>query len=348
MFVQPEQLFHSFSGVSSYMCHAIVLRAERIDLQLKLASKWLITVGLVLVALSALILASTKAAVSNVKAEKEKTDALFSIIRDSNATVAEIFRQFKADGKTIPQASLEEYGQALALVEESRRLLQAGNYSAADSKIIDALQKFREALRIVYATFPEQPTEPEIALEKTVQLKSSIDRYYDQLARIENLTGLASAAGYNTTVLETKVQATKSFLESASRNVNLPSFDAASENLAEAKFLIDRIAGFFNNFASDLKIERIAMYINQTQDRLNAIRIQATSLSNTASLAALTNAETSLINAKEYLTEQQISETLTELANSKASEEEAVEYLKSTASSFLPNSSTSANAIRSP
>jgi hypothetical protein len=333
------------------MPRTIVLCAEQIALHLKLASKRLI-IGLIVVAFSALILASTKAAVPNATAAKDKTENLFSILQDSNATVAEIFRQFKADGKTIPQASLGEYGQALVLAEESRNLLQAGNYSAADSKVIEALQKFKESLRIVYTTFPEQPTETEIALEKAVQLKSSIDRYYEQLARIENLTRLASAAGYNTTTMEAKVQTVRSLLETATRNVDQKRFDAASSNIAEAKSLIDGTASFFNNLASTLKIERIATYINQTQERLNTIRVQATSLSNTASLAALTNAETSLSNAKEYLAEQRISETLTELANSKASEEEAVGYLKPTASSLAPTSntpsSTTQNAVRSP
>jgi hypothetical protein len=317
-------------------------------LHLKSAYKWLVIIGLILVAFSALILASTKAVVQDATAAQERTEKLFSLLQDSNATVAEILRQFKADGKTIPQASLDEYDQALVLAEESRSLLQAGNYSAADSKIIGALQKFKEALRIVCTTFPEQPTETEIALERAVELKSSISRYYEQLERIENLTRLASAAGYNITALESKVQIVRSLLETALSNIDQKRFDAASGNLAEVKSFIAIIASFFNNLASDLKIERIATYINQTQERLDAIRLRAISLSNTASLTALNDAETSLTNAKEYLAEQRINETLTELVNSKASEEEAVAYLNSTASSLVPTSSSTTNAIRSP
>jgi hypothetical protein len=289
-----------------------------------------------------------KAEVQDVTATQERTEKLFSLLQGSNATVAEIFRQFKANQKTIPQASLDEYNQALVLAEESRSLLQTGNYPAANSKIIQTLQKFKEALRILYTTFPEQPTETEIALERTLNLKSSIDRFYEQIERVENLTRLASAAGYNTTALETKVQIVRSLLETALSNVNQKRLNEASENLAEAKSLIESIASFFNNLASDLKIERIATYINQTQERLNAIRLQATSLSNTASLTALNDAETSLNNAKEYLAEQMINETLTELDNSKASEEEAVAYLNPTASSLVTTSSSTTDAIRSP
>jgi hypothetical protein len=317
-------------------------------LHLKSAFKWLVIIGLILAAFSALTLTSMKAEVQDVTATQERTEKLFSLLQGSNATVAEIFRQFKANQKTIPQASLDEYNQALVLAEESRSLLQTGNYPAANSKIIQALQKFKEALRILYTTFPEQPTETEIALERTLNLKSSIDRFYEQIERVENLTRLASAAGYNTTALETKVQIVKSLLETALSNVNQKRLNEASENLAEAKSLIESIASFFNNLASDLKIERIATYINQTQERLNTIRLQATSLSNTASLTALNDAETSLNNAKEYLAEQMINETLTELDNSKASEEEAVAYLNPTASSLVTTSSSTTDAIRSP
>jgi DNA repair exonuclease SbcCD ATPase subunit len=301
-----------------------------------------------MVTLSALVLASSQASVQQTTATSGKTQDLFSLFQNANVTVAEIFRQLEADSKTVPQASLDEYNQALVLAEESRSLFQAGNYSEADSKIIQALQKLKEALRIVYTTIPEQPTETETALERTVQLKSSINRYYEQLHRIENLTRLAATVGYNTTTLETKIQAIKSLLDRALNNVEQKRFEAALDNLADAKALSDRILNSINNFAADLKIQRIETYINQTQERLDAIRETAESLSNDASLAALNNAETSLDNAKEYLEEQRINETLSELANSKASEEEAVEYLKPTASSLDATSSNTSNAVQPP
>ena len=317
-------------------------------MHLKRASKWLVILALIVVTLSALILASSSASVQQTTATSDKTQDLFSLLQKANITVTEIFRQFKADGKTIPQASLNEYDQALLLAEESRSLLQAGNYSEADSKIIQALQKLKEALRIVYTTIPEQPTETETALERAVQLKSSINRYYEQLERIENLTRLAATVGYNTTTLEAKIQTVKSLLDRALSNIDQKRFEAALDNLADAKALSDQILSSINNFASDLKIQRIETYINRTQERLDAIRETAESLSNDASLAALDNAETSLDNAKEYLEEQRINETLSELASSKESEEEAVEYLKSTASSLDSTSSSTPNAVQPP
>ena len=303
---------------------------------------------LIVVTLSALVLASTSATVQDDIGTKDKTEDLFALLQKANVTVVEIFRQLEADDKTIPQASLNEYDQALILAEESRSLLQSGNYFEAESKIIQALQKFKEALRIVYTTIPEQPTETETALERAEQLKSSINRYSEQLQRIENLTRFAATVGYNTTALETNIQTVKALLDSASSNIAQKRFEAASVNLADAKALIDRLVNALNNIAANLKIQRLQTYIAQTEVRLAAIKETAISLSSTASLAALDNAETSLNNAKEYLEKQQINETLSELANSRASEEEAVEYLKPTASSSSLTSSSRPNAVQAP
>jgi hypothetical protein len=317
-------------------------------LQLKPVPKWLVILALIMVALSALVLASTSATVQDDTGTKDKTEDLFSLLQKANATVAEIFRQLEAYGKTIPQASLNEYNQALLFAEESKSLLQAGSYSEAESKIIQALQKFKNALRIAYTTIPEQPTETETALERTVQLKSSVNRYYEQLQRIENLTRFAAAVGYNTTALEAKIQTVKALLDNASSNIDQKRFEAASVNIADAKALIDSLVNALNSIATDLKIQRLQTYIAQTEVRLAAIKETAISLSNTASLTALNNAETSLDNAKEYLEKQQINETLSELANSRASEEEAVEYLKPTASSSNLTSSNHPNAVQVP
>jgi hypothetical protein len=315
---------------------------------LKLASKWLVIIALIVISLSALVLASTTAFVQDSTGTKDKSENLFSLLQKANVTVVEILRQFKADGKIIPQASINEYNQALILAEESRSLLQAGSYSEADGKIVQALQKLKEALEIVYTTIPEQPTETEIALERTVQLKSSINRYYEQLHRIENLTRRAANVGYNTTTLEAKIQTIKSLLNQALSNINQNRFETASNSLADAKTLIERISSSLNNFAVDLKIQRIETYINQTETRLDAIRETAESLSNAASLAALDNAETKLNNAKQYFESQRINDTLSEIANSKESEEEAVAYLKPTASSLESTSNSTPNAVQPP
>jgi hypothetical protein len=310
--------------------------------------KLLMNIVLILITVFALMLVSSSAAGQQTTVTSDKAQDLFSLLQKSNSTVTEIFLQFQADGKTIPQASLDEYNQALVLAEESRSLLQAGNYSEANSKIIQALQKLKESLRIVYTTIPEQPTETEANVEKTIQLKSSIDRYREQLERIENLTRLAATVGYNITTIEDNIQALRSLLDGAINNVDQRRFEAAIANLTEAKTIGEQLTSFLNNIASDLKIQRIETYINQTETRLATIRQKAEALSNTDSLTALNNAETSLYDAKEYLESQRINDTLSALASSKVSEEQAIEYLKPTASSVDTTSSSSTNAVQLP
>jgi hypothetical protein len=304
--------------------------------------------AVILTILSAFALAHSSVSLQQTTAASAKTQELFLLLQESNSTVTEIFSQLQSEDKNITQASLDEYDEALVLAEESKSLLQAGDYSEANSKIIQALQKFKEALRIVYTTVPVQPTETEIALETAIQLRSSITRYVEQLERIENLTYLATAVGYNTTMLQNQIQVIKSLLDRASSNLDQRHFETASTNLAEAKTLGEQLLKTLTNIAYDLKTQRIANYINQTETRLAGIREKAELLSNTVSLAALDNAETSLDNAKEYLESQRISDSLSELANSKASEEIAVEYLQPTASSLDSISTGTLNAVQLP
>ena len=315
-------------------------------MHLKPAPMWLVIPVLAMVTLSALIIASKTTAAQDISGVNEKTEDLFALFQKANATVTEIFRQFQADGKTIPPTSLNQYHQALLLAEESQSLFQDGNYAAADTKIVEALQNLKDALHTVYTAFPEQTSET--PLEKAAELKSSITRYREQLQQTENITRIAASAGYNTTTLEATIQTIKNLLETATRNVDANQFEAASDNLAEAKTLSATLINTVNKLATDLKTQRLQTYINQTETRLATIREKAESISNIASLAALDNAETSLDNAKAYLESQRINETLSALANSRASEEEAIEYLEPTTTSRDTISSVTSKADRIP
>jgi len=317
-------------------------------LRLKPLFKWLIIMTFTVATVLALVLASTSAAIQNTEGQSDKTEELFLLVQGANATVVNIFNQFRAEGKAIPTSSLDQYNQALVLAGEARSLYQEGKYSEADTKIIEALQNLKEALRIVYTTYQEQPTETEINLERSVLLKSSISRYMEQLQLVENQTRLATEMGYNTTKIDTEIQTIKSLLEDALNDIDQKRFSSALDNLAEAKVLADRLLSFLRSFADNLQIQRIETYINKTETRLETIRNNAISLSNADSLAALDDAEASLNNAKEYLQNQMINDALSELAVSKVHEEEAVEYLKPVASSSTPTSSLSPNLAHLP
>lgn len=308
--------------------------------------KLLVILSLILLALSALTLFSYSAIVQNSGSAIDKTEDLFLLFQKANTTVTEIFSQFQANGKTIPQASLSEYNQAILLVKESQNLLEADKYSESNDKIIQALLKLKEALRIIYQTYPTSSIE--IDFEKAAELESTVSRYHEQLQRIENLTSLAAAAGYDTTTYEANIQTMRSLLDKASSNIEQKRFEEAYNNLAEAKKIGSKILTFLANFAVDLKTQRLQTYMSQTETRLAEIREKAESISNFASLAALDDAETSLNNAKEYLEDKQISETLNALTDSKQSEEEAVEYLKIAASSTDVTSRSAPTALQTP
>jgi hypothetical protein len=273
---------------------------------------------------------------------------VFSLVQNANATVTETYSRLEAKAITIPQDSLTAYNQALLYANEATSLMQAGNYSEANTKAIQALQKFKEALRIVYETVPEQPTEAQIAREKTVALQSAIDRSYAQLQRLENLTGFAAATGYNTTVLEAKIETAKAMLANASRSLNQRNFEAALNSTAEAKALIENLLSRVNTLAATLKIQRLEAYVEQTEARLAALRTEATTAQNAASLTALSSADASLANAKKYLEKQLLNETLSALASSRASEEKAVEYLKPAASTSNSPSTSSSPTNKAP
>ena len=299
---------------------------------LKTASKWLVVLPLVVVTLSVFVLSSSQASLQQQL--PEKTQDLFLLLQNANASISSIFQQLKADGETVPQASQYEYDQALVLAEESESLLKAGKYSEANIKIIQALQKLKETLRIINEVIPWQQTETDLEFEKVVQLKSSMNRYYEQLERIENLTRFAASVGYNTTNLENMIQTIRNLLETAATNIEQKHFEMASENLDEAKAIGIQTINAISNFADNLKIQRIKTYIDKTHDRLDAIRKTAEAVSNEASLVALDNAEASLETAEEYLEEKRLNETFSELAKSKESEDEAVELLKPSVSSI--------------
>jgi hypothetical protein len=298
----------------------------------------LATITLILIAVSAVTFSFAAAATTSTESS---TDFLFSLVKNANATVTETYSRLEANATAIPQDSLTAYSQALLLANEAASQLQAGNISGANTKAIQALQKFKEALRIVYEAFPETPTEAQITLEKSVTLQSAIDRSYEQLQRLENLTGFAAATGYNTTALEDKIETAKALLANASLSLNQQNFEAASNSTAEAKTLIDNLLNHVNALAGTLKVQRLAAYVNQTKARLETLRTEANAAQNVASLTALNSADASLASAEEYLENQQINETLSALASSKASEEKAGAYLN-------PAASTSDSATPSP
>ncbi len=293
-----------------------------------------IAVLFIILVLSSTLLTSGSISLQQTENDSKKVENLFSILEESNNTVTEIFRQLEEQGMDIPQESYNEYNQALVLADESQMLIQSGDYSQAENKIIQAFDKFREALNLAYAKIDDHP--PQVtAIEKYYQIQSTLNRYKELLDQIQKLTDLISKAGFNTTIIRERIQLISSLLVRASNNLEQNNLASALRNAAEAKKIADNLINRLKEFAANLKTERLEQYIANTEERLALIRITANSLSATYPpttienvISALEIAESSLDNAKIYLENDQINNSLVELANSKESEEEAVSYLK--------------------
>jgi len=168
-------------------------------------------------------------------------------------------------------------------------------------------------------------------------------------AKVTLSTMLLLQAGFNTTSIQVKIQEIISLLIEASHNLEQNHFDFALRNITETKRLADQINNALKYFAENLKIIRLEAYIEKTEIRLETIKRTTISLASNypvsiidAAISALESAETSLNNAKIYLENNQLSDTLIELTNSKDSEEQAINYLKSedsTLDSSLSNDS---------
>jgi hypothetical protein len=193
-----------------------------------------------------------------------------------------------------------------------------------------------------------QPSEFEVNVEKAIVLNSSITRYFEQLFRIENLTGIAEQSGFDTTLLENKTEVAKLLLEEALIDLEEERLDAASGNVAEAKVLIDDLSSSLGELALDVKVQRLSAYIAEAEVRLESLRARAISVSSSASLAYVNQAKTSLNNAKGYLEQQIINQTLVELANSRDSELQAEAYLKPVLNSTSSITESSLTAAASP
>lgn len=304
---------------------------------------------LILLALLMLISDPARALIQQTATSKEKAGVLISILRRANNTVTMLFHWYEANNIQVPQESLSEHDQAMDLAEEIENLYRAGNYLEASSKTIQALQRLKETLRILFQNSTLQQSEAERNLEKVSSLNSTINRYLDQLQNMESLLKTASTASLNATSLDTKIATVKSLLHNASSYLAQNNFEAVSTCITEADNSIKQLMTTLNDWTTELKAQRLEKYINQTETRLTAIRLQVTSVSITGSLTALQQAETSINLAKGYLEKQLYSQTITELISARESEEQAIQALKPYAApSDSANTSSSSASISGP
>jgi len=283
---------------------------------------------LALITLLAIISASAQTFTQNAATPKDKAYALFKLFENANSTSVDLFNQLKTAAIAIPQASLTQYTEAQNLANEGRNLYQAGNYMEASNKVIQALQKLEENMKTIYETTNVQQTQTEIDIERTRTMNSSITRFREQLRHMENLTLAAQQAGFNVSSLTIKIETSELLLKEALCDLIQKEYVAAENSLNKAKVIISDLTDSLSNLSTDLRTQRLEAYISETEQRLNVIKAEATSTANTASLIAVNQAETSLNKAKTYLEQSLVNASVTELLNSKESENQAIAALQ--------------------
>jgi len=271
-----------------------------------------------------------------LKAKDYEAETLLSILGKANESLIEIFERLETKGVVVPEQAITEYHVGLSLADTAISLLASGNISEANQKIIEAMQKFKDTLKIIYNTIKEPLTKVEVDMERIGRLEDSISRSFKYVLRLENLTVKANADGFNTTALESKIEDARTFLSDALVSLDLADIENASNNLVQAEALLDQLMEHLRKLVYNIKVNRIENFFVETENRLIALEERVVSLSNelspeakNASLAALNEAEKSLMKAKDLMNKRMINETVSELLNVREKEEEAIEALQS-------------------
>jgi hypothetical protein len=295
------------------------------------------------VVLAALLLPQTRAINQEEEEQKNKAAFLISTFHTANDSVGQTVSAITGKGITIPQVSVAAFREAQALVNQSITMNQKQKYVEAIDLATQALHQLKETITSIYRTGNITSTEAEIKNEQTTSLQGSVERNYEIIQRLENITNSASNAGTDTKAISEKISDIKANLAFAVSNLNHGNLSQAQEYDNQAKAGINELTNYFNSLAVTLKTQRVAAYINTSEQNLQTLRQQYNSVSNQLSnsvqasaSAALTQAQDSLTKAKQYLNSQQLSQTIDELAKVNTNEKTVTDYIHTIAPTPTP------------
>ena len=199
---------------------------------------------------------------------------------------------------------------------------------------VEALKKFKESLDVVYGEIEEPSTPIDSAFEVMIRLNNSITRGFQYLNYVENLAHILEAKGYDTAVIEDKIQSARGLLQKALSDLYQHRFQSVGDTLLMVKGLLGTLRERLVLISLDLKVSRLETYIVDADERLDLLEATVLSLSSelspeakNASLTALQDAEANLDNARSYLEAQRVSEVVHELMQSREREEEALRII---------------------
>lgn len=289
--------------------------------------------------------------------QEQKAEILIKILDSDNTTIVEAFDRLSDQNIAVPQTAETAYNEGLAHAKEAASLINQENYNEASVEAVEAMQKFKETLKLLETTSPMEPTETERAAENAINLEANIARVIQHVERLENLTAKAAAARYNVTSIERRLSEIMRHLETATLELHARNLDGAIEELRIAKTLLDELEEPFAGLTSLITESNTEKYLKEAEIRVSATRAnitQSVTLTPEAkenAITALNNSEVSLANARDRIEDNNVDEAIEELEEAKEWEEEsnrAISSAAATPTSVAPTNDGSTNENLTP
>ena len=262
--------------------------------------------------------------------------ALLDTVEVASAGVSETFDELEAAGILVPNDAAKLRREGLQRAEKASDLMTAGDYVGASSTAVEALQRFKGALQIVYKILPKTPDEAEVIAERIIGLKVAANRAYEYVKRLELLTARAQEAGHNCTSLKGLIDDAKAHLDNALRKLDGLSVVDASRELVSAKALLNRSLVLYGRLSSNVKLVKAEAFLAETETRFPVLRANVTAFSQrlpeeekAATSAALSKASINLQNARVFIEKAKIEEAVEELVEYRERLKESLKYVQS-------------------
>jgi len=269
------------------------------------------------------------------EAEKQKAEALLKILEDDNATVAETLNKLEAQNVSAPQEAEAAYSEGLTYAQKAANLMEQESFSQAAAEAVQAMQKFGDALKALEDVSLQQPEETEAAAAMALSLKANITRTAGYVAKLENLTTRAAAAGYNTTLIERRLSEAKQHLKNAVQELEALNLKNAIRELSTAKKVLDELSEPYTKLTNLVKATNTRKYLETTEVRVTAIKANITVSAALApevkqeAITALNKSELSLANAWSLVEVSNLDDAIEELEEAKKWEEESIRAISS-------------------
>lgn len=266
-------------------------------------------------------------------AQQQKAEAILGILEDNNTSILVAFSNLETQNIPVPSTAETKYNEGLTYATEAADLLNAGNFSEAGTKAVEAMNLFKEVLVLLQDASQTEPSGTEVAAENITRLKATLTQAFRYIERMENMSAKANDAGYSTTVLDANISQARNHLEAALDYLNNRNYDAAREELGEAKALYVKLKGLLDRLTEAVKAANVKSYLQEAEDRLNETRdsiLGSTDLSQEDrddAIDALNTSSEYLDNAQDSLANSDLDEALADIEEAKKWEDTANNFI---------------------